>query len=233
MPRIKVYVNSGAFPSRNVVACLWQNPGTFSNKQGVSRVSEIQKKPLYKRWWVWTLGVVIVAGVMGGERDAAPGGKSGPALPAAEANFVSLVSSAQKEASKADNDMQRGGIKAKRDQGLCKSIQGLGAQDWVGKVTQIGANSDGKGVFAVELAKDITVKTWNNDFSDIMHKTLFQPGSPLFNTASNLKKGQMVKFSGTFFKGTEGDCVYESSLGLRGKLMDPEFIFRFSSITPL
>ena len=190
------------------------------------------KKPLYKRWWVWTLGVVIVAGVLGGEKGQTSG-VAAPTLPEDEATFVSLVTSAQQEAGKADNDMQRGGIKAKRDQALCKSIKSLGAQNWVGKVTQIGANSDGKGVFAVEVAKSVTVKTWNNDFSDMLHKTLLQPGSPLFNTASNLKKGQWVKFSGSFFKGTEGDCVYESSLGLRGKLMDPEFIFRFSSISPL
>ena len=66
-----------------------------------------------------------------------------------------------------------------------------------------------------------------------MHHTLMQPGSPLFNTASGLKVGQKVKFSGTFFKGVSGDCLYESSLRLQSKVEDPEFIFRFSSITPM
>ncbi|CAB3869695.1 hypothetical protein LMG3482_02716 [Achromobacter deleyi] len=154
-------------------------------------------------------------------------------MPADEAAFVSVVAAAQKEAGKADNDMQRGGVKAKRDQALCQAVTSLGVHEWVGTVKQIAANSDGKGVFAVEISKGITVKTWNNSLSDIVHNTLLQPGSPLFNTASTLKKGQSVKFSGSLFRGTGADCFYESSLGLRGKLMDPEFIFRFSSLTPM
>ena len=108
-----------------------------------------------------------------------------------------------------------------------------GSDRWIGQVREIGANSDGKGVLAIAISKRITVKTWNNDFSDLMHHTLMQPGSPLFNTASGLKVGQKVKFSGTFFKGVSGDCLYESSLRLQSKVEDPEFIFRFSSITPM
>ncbi|MNX75927.1 hypothetical protein D3C86_1074180 [compost metagenome] len=205
-------------------------------------MSGTTKKPLYKRWWVWVLAVIVVAGAMGGEKGRTPLGTTPVAseqaakaseLPADEMAFISILAAAQQDARKADNDMQRGGIKAKRDQELCKAINKLSVQDWVGKVTHIGANSDGKGVFSIEIAKDITVKTWNNEFSDMMHKTLLQPGSPLFTTASNLKNGQMVKFSGSFFKGLEGDCVFESSMSLQGKLADPEFIFRFGGVAPL
>ena len=32
----------------------------------------------------------------------------------------------------------------------------------------------------------------------------------------------MVKFSGTFLPGTEGDCLRESSLSLNGKIRSPE-----------
>ena len=112
-----------------------------------------------------------------------------------------------------------------------RRVDGSDRLDWAGQ--EIGANSDGKGVLAIAISKRITVKTWNNDFSDLMHHTLMQPGSPLFNTASGLKVGQKVKFSGTFFKGVSGDCLYESSLRLQSKVEDPEFIFRFSSITPM
>jgi hypothetical protein len=45
-----------------------------------------------------------------------------------------------------------------------------------------------------------------------------------------MKRGQKVIFSGRFFQGTDGDCLGESSLTLRGKVKEPEFIFRFSEV---
>jgi hypothetical protein len=73
--------------------------------------------------------------------------------------------------------------------------------------------------------------TWNNDLSDISDNTLIQPGTELFRSASSLKKGQRVSFSGSFVPAREG-CISESSITLRGKLDDPDFIFRFSSVAP-
>lgn len=154
-------------------------------------------------------------------------------MPDSEANFVAIVAEGQQNARDAQNDMQRGGVKATRDKKLCKAIASRRVTDWVGRVTEVGANSDGKGVLAIELAKDITVKTWNNAISDIGDHTLLEPGSDVFNTASHFSKGQVVKFSGSFVRGIENECVNESSLTLQGKLDEPEFIFRFSSVSPL
>ena len=189
------------------------------------------KKPIYRRWWFWVIAVIVVAGIVGAEEAGEAIASSD--MPKGQASLVAIVAAAQKDSEKIDNDMQRGGIKAKRDQALCQSVGSTAVTDWIGQVREIGANSDGKGVLAIAISKRITVKTWNNDFSDLMHHTLMQPGSPLFNTASGLKVGQKVKFSGTFFKGVSGDCLYESSLRLQSKVEDPEFIFRFSSITPM
>ena len=154
-------------------------------------------------------------------------------LPADQRKFIEITQDAQAKARSAENDMQKGGVKAERDKLLCASLPSLSVKDWIGKVDKIDANSDGKGVVSIEIAKNILVKTWNNDLSDLMDHTLINPGTPLFNAASQLKKGARVKFSGSFFNGGDGDCVKESSLSLSGKVKEPEFIFRFEGISPL
>ena len=161
-----------------------------------------------------------------GALTAAPNAAPTPApeektvqMPDSEANFVTIVAEGQQN--------------AKGDKKLCKAIGSRKVTDWVGQVTKVGANSDGKGILEVELAKGIIIKTWNNSLSDMGDHTLIEPGSAVFNTASNFSEGQIIKFSGTFLRGIENECVRESSLSLQGTLDEPEFIFRFSSVSPL
>ncbi|MES2160480.1 MAG: lysozyme inhibitor LprI family protein [Pseudomonadota bacterium] len=153
--------------------------------------------------------------------------------PRDEAAFIDAVSQAQAAQSSAQNDMQRGGIKADRDTAICKVLATGTIQGWTGRVSKVDANSDGKGVFAVEIAPNIFLKTWNNDLSDINDRTLMEPGSQVFKAASRMQKDSSVRISGNFFSGSEGDCIKEGSLTLRGKLKDPEFIFRFDSVSVL
>ena len=129
--------------------------------------------------------------------------------------------------------MQKGGVKNTRDKALCAVITNLNIKDWTGKAKKIDANSEGKGVIEIELAKDIVFKTWNNEFSDMSDHTLIKPDAPLFQTASSINVGAIVKFSGNFFSGAEGDCIEEGSISLAGKLDEPEFIFRFQNISSL
>ena len=56
--------------------------------------------------------------------------------------------------------------------------------------------------------------------------------SELFATVSSMSKGQEVRFSGSFLKGDAG-CIGEQSMTLDGKLEDPEFTFKFSSVSVL
>jgi hypothetical protein len=126
--------------------------------------------------------------------------------------------------------MQRGSAKSERDKNVCALLKTMKVKDWTGKITNITSNSDGKGVIEVEIAKNITVKTWNNALSDIGDHTLIEPGTKFFDFVASLKKGTKIQFSGNFFRGSSGDCVKESSMSLRGKLEDPEFIFSFVEI---
>lgn len=196
-------------------------------------MSEVKKKPMLKRWWFWLLVVAVVGFAVGGDKDGEPAASQAAQieLPKDQALFVAIVSEAQSSGKKAENDMQLGGVKADRDAKLCQAIKSPSVKGWVGKVASVGANSDGKGVFVVEVAKDITLKTWNNALSDISSSTLIEPGTKLFNDAAALKKGDAVEFAGQFFReASNNDCLREASLSLSGKVKDPEFIFKFSSV---
>lgn len=178
----------------------------------------------FDKKWMFCVPLIIALGACGKS-------ESPVILPPDEARLVEIVSLAQAESKKAENDMQRGGIKAKRDEVLCRAINSLAVTNWIGTIKKVNSNSDGKGVLEILMAKDIEIKTWNNALSDLRENTLIEQGSPLFETASRMKSGQRVAFSGTFFRGSEGDCLRESSLTLRGKVQEPEFIFRFSEIS--
>jgi len=153
-------------------------------------------------------------------------------MPDKERTFIGIAQRAINESDSAKNDMQRGGIKARRDDEICASLKKRTITDWIGTVKNVNSNSDGKGILEIEVAKNIIVKTWNNAFSDSSYGTLIDPRSKIFNDASALSEGDSVKFSGTFFKGEEA-CIKESSMRLRGGLEEPEFIFKFTSVKKL
>ena len=152
-------------------------------------------------------------------------------LPPSETSFIEVVSTAQGNSQRTENDMQKGGVKATRDKAICNTMTSPEVRDWIGTIQTIDSNSDGKGVLAISIAPDVLIKTWNNAISDIETHTLLEPGSPVFQTASALKVGQRVAFSGSFLQGNEGDCFLEGSMTLDGKLRSPEFIFQFSKIS--
>jgi hypothetical protein len=201
------------------------------------------KKPIYKKWWFWVIALIVIAAIgkpsKNFDNTTSSNVNSTQAIasekmpPEIEILFLSIVTNAQSKANSASNDMQKSAIKSERDKSLCALLSNFQMSDWIGKVAEIDANSDGKGIISIEIAEDVYVKTWNNALSDFSYGTLIDQGSNLFNSASNLKRGAMVKFSGHFFRGSGGDCVEESSLTLNGKIKEPEFIFSFSDISPL
>lgn len=152
---------------------------------------------------------------------------------ARQKEFIAATTKAQGLSASAQNDMQRGGIKAERDNEICKIMQNKNVERWVGYVSNLSANSDGFGVLSVAVAQDVTLKTWNNSMSDTGANTLISPESALFKKASKMNVGQKVAFSGTFFKSNSRECLREASLSLGGALRAPEYIFRFSDITAI
>lgn len=154
-------------------------------------------------------------------------------MPVEQRLFLHAVFTAQLAVMDAKNDMQKGGARAAREKAICERLPNLQASNWIGTVYRVTSNSAGKGVLELLIAPDVYVKTWNNAFSDAFDHTLIEPGTAVFNGASQLEKGQLIAFSGQFVADTTGSgCVRESSLTLDGKLREPEFIFRFQGVAP-
>jgi hypothetical protein len=153
--------------------------------------------------------------------------------PENQTKFLEAVAAAQNRGRSAENDMQKGGIFAARNTELCRILEpSTSVENWTGKISKIDSNSDGKGVFGIEMIKDVEVKTWNNALSDIGSDTLLEPGTDLFNKLASMKVGAEVVFSGSFFP-QDDTCIKESSLTLDGKLRKPEFIFKFTAVETL
>jgi len=179
------------------------------------------------------LGMVLIAFTMMPFVSGCGGGgvSSAGQTPSTEASFIQIIANSQQESRNAENDMQKGGVKNRRDSSICSVMANLTVSDWVGKVKGVGANSDGKGTLEIEIADDIILKTWNNEISDGASNTLIKPSDPLFAPASSLKAGQAIRFSGSFLRGNGSECIEEGSITLSGKLREPEFIFKFSSVS--
>lgn len=156
---------------------------------------------------------------------------AGAVLPAEEQGFIRAVQQSQAAFQSAPNEMAAGGIRFQRRAAICQILPTMFVSDWAGRITTLESNSDGKGVLGISLADGISVKTWNNDISDIGDRTLIEPSSPLFAAVSQMKVGDQVLFSGTFLSpGNDVDCVKEASVSLRGSMSEPEFLFRFTVV---
>lgn len=153
-------------------------------------------------------------------------------IPSNETAFIKAVQSASESFANATNDLAKGGTRRERAKAVCMAIPSPSIKDWIGTITELSTNGDGLGVLSVQLSDNISVKTWNNAVSDVFDKTLIDPDSNVFKVLSQLKKGDKIKFSGQFTKDyNKTDCYHEASVSLAGSMEEPEYIFRFSSIS--
>lgn len=134
--------------------------------------------------------------------------------------------------SEAANDMAAGMQRPRRAKDICAALGGREVRDWTGFISEVSSNGDGYGVLAVETGKGTTIGTWNNALSDDGYNTLLKPGDPVLDVAATLQPGQAVMFSGTFFR-SKTDCITESSLTIRGAMLQPDFVFQFSKLEAL
>ena len=153
----------------------------------------------------------------------------GPSLPPKQEAFIEAAMSGRLAFRQAANDMAKGGTRAERKKAVTSVLDGLTIDEWIGKIKKLGANSEGKGVLAVSLNDFITLATWNNALSDLGSQTLIPPDSTLFQKVSSLQKGDMVIFSGSFFR-SDVDGIEEQSMTLSGSMLSPEYVFRFESV---
>ena len=153
-------------------------------------------------------------------------------MPQDESKFISILRDARREYEAGSNDMAKGAARPARGAALCAALQSPVVSGWVGRIYKLSSNSEGKGVLELEVDPSSYVKTWNNALSDMADETLIEPSSRVFRKAVALKEGQWIKFSGTLIP-DQTDCFKEGSVGLRGSIQEPEFIFKFSDVVPL
>ena len=91
--------------------------------------------------------------------------------------------------------------------------------------------SKGKANFGVEIqGTGITLSNMNNELSDMFENTLIEQSSPLYQTISELKKGDKVFVSGDFLKSINNDYIYELSMTEGGSMENPDFIVKFKEV---
>lgn len=155
--------------------------------------------------------------------------EGGAAQPAEQSQFIGIFEDAIDKYSAADTELQAANVLNERDDDLCAVTNQGRVDGWVGVVDRVGANGDGKGIVAVEIAPDLILKTWNNAFSDILDDTLIEPSSALFDRILPLEGGETVRFSGRFADGSN-HCLKDSRLTDSGRSSDPDFIFKFEEM---
>jgi hypothetical protein len=149
--------------------------------------------------------------------------------PSGQLGLLAAVEAAQQQYREAPNDMAKGAARPVRARALCRAVASPHIEGWLGKISKLSTNGEGKGVISIQIGPDTYVRTWNNAFSDIADNTLIDPSTPLFRVASSLKEGQKVRFSAILFPNAT-DCYKEGSMTMDGSITAPEFIMRLTNI---
>ncbi len=154
------------------------------------------------------------------------------AMPAEQARFIQSVTPYVARFKQVKNELQQTVLRDERRHTLSSALNTYEVNGWIGTVSGLSTNSEGKAVLSVRVAPSIRIKTWNNSISDISSETLIEKTSPLYAALLNMTPGQKIRFSGSFFPSSD-DYITETSLTIDGSMKSPEFLFRFSSVTPL
>jgi hypothetical protein len=153
------------------------------------------------------------------QASATPGLIQTASLPADQQNFIDAVTGAREAYRRAANDMAKGAARVERSERICQALRSFIVQDWIGRVHRLSSNNDGRGVLALKIGPGIYTKTWNNAVSDFQDGTLLAPGSQVYRTALSMHEGDVVLFSGKFFRGDK-DCAREASLTIDGSMTE-------------
>lgn len=155
-------------------------------------------------------------------------GPYGAPYPAAQQQFLDRIQQASDEYDAATTDLQRDQVLVTRNADLC-GITGGAMQNWVGRITSIGSTGDGNAYVDIEIADNVVVSTWNNEFSDIGDDTLIPADSELFNQLLAMPEASLVEFNGVFEPGS-GVCLKTDNLTTIFDVLDPNFVSNFTAI---
>jgi hypothetical protein len=147
-------------------------------------------------------------------------------MPKDEAAFINILMQARQAWIDAPNDLARNGMRDARATSLCKTLPGLTANDWDGRIVSILPDGFpdyfGKKTVTIIIAltSDVTLST---PAAPLLNNpaTMVESGSALYATAATLRAGEPVKFSAKFFPGA--DCMDNTRLTLAGGMTEPRW----------
>ena len=132
-------------------------------------------------------------------------------MPADEKEFIRAIQDARTASpASAKSRRHRAVRRAQRREAICRVLSTPTVSGWIGHISKLGSNSDGKGVLEISLADGLRSRPGTMIYTDIRDNTLIDPSSPLFHALSQMKVGDEVSFSGLLLL-SDLDCVRESS----------------------
>lgn len=195
-------------------------------------------------WAGIVLGLIVVVAIFSTEDNSgnasrntdisgtAANGTNQIAVPEKQSSFSNVVADYTARFGEARNELQQSTLRNQRQADIANALGDYTVDSWVGTISNLATNSEGKAILSVTISPEIRIKTWNNAFSDIASNTLIEQGTPVYEALFNLSNGQRVIFSGSFFPSRD-DFIQETSLTISGSMRSPEFLFRFTSVTPI
>lgn len=149
--------------------------------------------------------------------------------PSEQIEMIELIEFYRVAYDEAQTDLQKANSRLERDEAICQALGSGKVSNWYGVVDDVGATSEALGWLKIAIGDNVTLETWNNEFSDIGDDTLVSRKSPLYETLLSLTKGQVVKFSGKFVADS-GLCLGTKNLTEHFAINRPEFPFKFTSL---
>lgn len=101
--------------------------------------------------------------------------------------------------------------------------------NWDGKIEAIESVGDEYAYVSISICRNVSIKTWNNEFSDMFDKSLIHIDSEIYEKIIDLDKGNIVITSGSFTK-SDTDYFQETSITDSGSLSEPEYLVKFREI---
>ena len=152
--------------------------------------------------------------------------------PQEQVRFIDSVTKYVDGLRHAKNELQQSALRSQRKRDITNSLNRYSVRKWIGVISSLQTNTDGKAILSVRISPDIKIKTWNNALSDINDNTLIEEGTSVYNRLFRMSRGQEVEFSGRFFK-SDLDAVKETSMTIQGSMSNPEFLFKFTAVNPI
>ena len=157
-----------------------------------------------------------------------PAANAAATMPPQQRKFVDIIKKGAKAYEDAKTDLKSSVALRKRDKEACAALGNSTATNWVGKITDIGANREGKAYIQIEVAPGIRVQTWSNAFSDMNDNTLIPENSKVFNAIIDGDDGSPITFSAKFIKGDK-TCLKGTNLTEYFYATDPKFIVKVTA----